>query len=379
MSFIAGPIGGSGGGGGITSLNGLSGSTQTFSIGTSGNSPSWSSSGTAHELNIPLASVSGVTAGLISKATYDAIGFAFGIVQCDAGSSPTAETATDTLTLTSTELDITGTAGTDTVTFGIKNAAVIGKVLTGFSASAGTVASTDTILQAFNKLAGNGATYVVGPASATTATIPLYSGTSGKLLTTSILFANGNGIASTGASLSIGINSNPTTHLTLNASGGNNFINALCSLLDGSGNTYYLGAGTGAGVYPFARGYFGTGGVVIGTGVTTLFTPNYDLNLRATTARALYQQWCNSNTGTASTDGVKAGIDATGNYELNQQENLVIDVKTSGTTRFTVRGNGIINFAAAAIPSYADDAAAGAGGLVTGDLYRIGQTLTVKS
>lgn len=37
----------------------------------------------------------------------------------------------------------------------ITNAAVIGKVLTGFSAGAGTVASTDTILQGFNKLVGN--------------------------------------------------------------------------------------------------------------------------------------------------------------------------------------------------------------------------------
>lgn len=35
------------------------------------------------------------------------------------------------------------------------NASVIAKVLTGFSAGAGTVASTDTILQAFNKIVGN--------------------------------------------------------------------------------------------------------------------------------------------------------------------------------------------------------------------------------
>jgi len=37
----------------------------------------------------------------------------------------------------------------------ISNADVISKVLTGFSASAGTVAASDTILQAFNKLVGN--------------------------------------------------------------------------------------------------------------------------------------------------------------------------------------------------------------------------------
>lgn len=37
----------------------------------------------------------------------------------------------------------------------LTNSAVIGKVLTGFSSSAGTVAATDTILQAFNKVVGN--------------------------------------------------------------------------------------------------------------------------------------------------------------------------------------------------------------------------------
>lgn len=40
-------------------------------------------------------------------------------------------------------------------TFQPLNSAVIGSVLTGFSAGAGTVASTDTVLQGFNKLAGN--------------------------------------------------------------------------------------------------------------------------------------------------------------------------------------------------------------------------------
>jgi len=57
----------------ITSLNGLTASSQTFATpGTSGTAPSWSSSGSAHTLNIPLASASGVTAGLLSKAQYDA-------------------------------------------------------------------------------------------------------------------------------------------------------------------------------------------------------------------------------------------------------------------------------------------------------------------
>lgn len=60
-------------GSGITSLNGLTGSIQTFATpGTSGTAPSWSSSITTHTLNIPLASASSVTAGLLSKTDYDA-------------------------------------------------------------------------------------------------------------------------------------------------------------------------------------------------------------------------------------------------------------------------------------------------------------------
>jgi hypothetical protein len=43
-------------------------------------------------------------------------------------------------------------------TITLVNAAVIGKVLTGYISGAGTVAATDTILQAIQKLNGNNAT-----------------------------------------------------------------------------------------------------------------------------------------------------------------------------------------------------------------------------
>lgn len=82
-------------------------------------------------------------------------GNSFATIQPDLGTSPAASSGTDTLTLTSTELDITGNSGTDTVTFAMKNASVIAKVLTGFTSGAGTVAATDTILQAFQKIDGN--------------------------------------------------------------------------------------------------------------------------------------------------------------------------------------------------------------------------------
>ena len=51
-------------------------------------------------------------------------GNSFVTIQPDAGTSPVADTVTDTLSLTSTELDITGDSTTDTITFGIKASAV---------------------------------------------------------------------------------------------------------------------------------------------------------------------------------------------------------------------------------------------------------------
>lgn len=48
-----------------------------------------------------------------------------------------------------------GEIGVSSGVWSVENAAVIGKVLTGYSSGAGTVAATDTILQAINKLNGN--------------------------------------------------------------------------------------------------------------------------------------------------------------------------------------------------------------------------------
>lgn len=59
---------------GITSLGGLTASSQTFgSIGNSGTFPNWVSSGSTHTLNLPMAATSGVTAGLITNAFYNSI------------------------------------------------------------------------------------------------------------------------------------------------------------------------------------------------------------------------------------------------------------------------------------------------------------------
>ena len=58
----------SGSSGGLTSLNGLTGGTQTFAVGSSGTDFAISSSGTAHTFNIPTASA--VNRGLLSSADW---------------------------------------------------------------------------------------------------------------------------------------------------------------------------------------------------------------------------------------------------------------------------------------------------------------------
>ena len=58
-------------GSGLLALNGLTVNVQRFAIGSSGSSPSITSSGDTHTFNLPLVSSAGVTAGLLSKTDYD--------------------------------------------------------------------------------------------------------------------------------------------------------------------------------------------------------------------------------------------------------------------------------------------------------------------
>ncbi|KYG64914.1 hypothetical protein AZI86_11995 [Bdellovibrio bacteriovorus] len=61
-----------GAGGGLSSLNGQTGATQTFSPLATATSYGFGSSGNVHTLTIPSASTAGVTAGTISKSEFDA-------------------------------------------------------------------------------------------------------------------------------------------------------------------------------------------------------------------------------------------------------------------------------------------------------------------
>ncbi len=81
-------------------------------------------------------------------------------------------------------------SGPGSVAATVTNSAVIGKVLTGFSALAGVVAATDTILQAINKIVGNIASVVSGYIPYTGGTSNVDLGAHNLTVDTSTLFVN---------------------------------------------------------------------------------------------------------------------------------------------------------------------------------------------
>jgi hypothetical protein len=68
------------------------------------------------------------------------------------------------------------TTGSGATAATVANSAVMGKLLTGFSASAGVVAATDTVLQAFDKIVGNIALLAAKNAPTFTGTVTLQDG-----------------------------------------------------------------------------------------------------------------------------------------------------------------------------------------------------------
>jgi hypothetical protein len=143
-------------GGGITTINGLNASGQTLLMGASGTAPAVSSSGSTHTINVPMASGAGVTAGLISKADYDAF-----------NGKQAAITAASTVN-----------AGT--VTTALQN----GVELKPYGTGAGQTGETR-----FGELSANGSNYVALKAADSLAgnvvwTLPVSEGTSGEILQT---------------------------------------------------------------------------------------------------------------------------------------------------------------------------------------------------
>ena len=113
----------------------------------------------------PVQSVAGRT-GAVALAVADVAGLGSLATQSGtfSGASSGTNTGDQTITLTG---EVTG-SGTGSFAATVANAAVIGKVLTGYTSGAGTVAATDTILQAIQKLNGNDSAFLTSATAATT-------------------------------------------------------------------------------------------------------------------------------------------------------------------------------------------------------------------
>ena len=124
------------------------------------------------------------------------------------GGSITGNAATATTADTVTNPNLTGEVTTSGLTATVTNSAVIGKVLTGYVSGAGTVAATDTILQAIQKLNGNagGGAAAAGTLTGTTLASNVVTsslttvGTLTNLTVTNTIFGSVNGNAATATS-----------------------------------------------------------------------------------------------------------------------------------------------------------------------------------
>jgi hypothetical protein len=132
--------------------------------------------------------------------------------------------------------DVTGTQGATA----ISPATVTGKALTGFSASAGTVSATDSILTGINKIVGNISAYVTNlsasGAGGVTGTLPVANGGTG---TSTPALVAGTNVTITGT----------WPNNTINASGGGGYVtsfNGRTGAVTAQSGDYVVGQVTGA-------------------------------------------------------------------------------------------------------------------------------------
>ena len=154
---------------GMTSLNGSTSSVQTFATpGTSGTAPAWSTATGAHTLNIPMASATSVTAGLLSKADYDVFNAKQAALTAGSGisiaSGTISATGLTTSNLSSSAAIVNGqlansatTIGTTSIALGASATTIAGLTSvssTGFTGALTGNASTATKLAATKNING---------------------------------------------------------------------------------------------------------------------------------------------------------------------------------------------------------------------------------
>jgi hypothetical protein len=184
------PTGG-GGGGGITSINGDTTAAQVVTSGTAGTDVAVSTSGGTTTVNVP--SASATARGVVTTGAQTIAGaktFSGGVIGNVTGNaSGSAATFTGNLSGDATSVGMVTSIAATTVT---------GKALTNFSAGAGTVSASDTILSAFNKIWGwitslwvNSYTGMMAAPADGTYTIDLYAAFAGTINSLKIITDSG--------------------------------------------------------------------------------------------------------------------------------------------------------------------------------------------
>ena len=321
--------------GGITSLNGLSGATQTFAIGAAGTAPAFSSATTIHTLNIPLASGAGVTSGTISKADYDS----FVAKQAALGYTPLnpANNLSDVANAGTARSNLgLGTAATQTIGIAANNVvqldgtsrlpAVDGSQLTGVVASS---IANDAVTSA--KILNNEIVNADINSAAAIARTKLASGTNNH-----VLINDGSGVMSSEANLAVsrggtGLGSYTNNALIMANGTGTALTNATCAV----GEILMWNATTWActNMAASAQGYFKDGGNTF-TGTATLGTNsnhNLEIETNGTTKMTVL---ANGNVGVGTTTpGSKLDVSS---YDTTLYASTGFSVTPSTTSAMTV-------------------------------------------
>lgn len=252
-------------------------------------------SGTGTVTTVSVVTANGVSGSVANPTTTPAITLTLGAITPTTVNSITLSgSATPTLAVTGTSAisgtntgdqtitltgEVTG-SGTGSFAATLTNSAVIGKVLTGYVSGAGTVAATDTILQAIQKLNGNDATnanltgVITSVGNATSIASQTGTGTKFVVDTSPTLVTPNIGVA-TATSINKVTITQPATSATLTVADGKTLTSSFNATFNGADQTF-TGSGTAVTTFPNENstlaGVVGSDRAVAQTAAKTLAT-----------------------------------------------------------------------------------------------------------